>query len=62
MVIEQGNTIQGAFETIRVSFVPTAALTGFPRGAKAVNTATGVYYSNTGTETAPAWVVIGLQV
>lgn len=32
------------------------------KGAQVVNTATGVWYSNTGTQAATAWTVIGAQV
>jgi hypothetical protein len=34
---------------------------GAPRGAQYTNTATGVVYTNMGTETAPTWTVVGTQ-
>ncbi len=59
--ISSSNTIAGAYgQPRRSDGVPANGFAqGAPKGACAIDTATGKLYANTGTPTATVWALIG---
>jgi predicted phosphodiesterase len=41
--------------------VPTASVSGYSKGALAIDTTNGKLYINTGTSTSATWTVVGAQ-
>ncbi|MBW3637878.1 MAG: hypothetical protein KY445_15655 [Armatimonadetes bacterium] len=67
-VIPSNNTITGAYSApLRFAGVPVSGVSGTysnaATGQTLVNTATGVYYTNTSvTPGSPTWTVVGSQI
>jgi hypothetical protein len=65
LITVANNSLVGTDPTVEVAEttpgVNAAGVDQAPKGSLVVNTATGIWYTNTGTKAAPTWTVVGSQ-